>query len=115
MKKKIIITNVLLSMTVLFSILFQSIHAYEHHSEQFASKKCQHDDSKSKTELTQGHPIFEKCFTCDFSFSSFTTNDLYVFQCHKDSAVKAFSPFFSHQLSAFFVGSLFSLRAPPIF
>ena len=115
MKKKIIIINVLLSMAVLFSILFQSVHSYEHHSEQLTEKHCHHDHSKNKTELTHGHSIAEKCFTCDFSFSSFTTSDFYVFQFHKNSIVKAFSCFFFQPHSSFFNGSLFSLRAPPIF
>jgi len=114
MKKKFIIINVLLSMAVLFAILFQSIHSYEHHSEQLTEKHCHHDHSKNKTELTHGHSIAEKCFTCDFNFSSFTTTEFFVFQIHKNSAVKTFTSFISQQSSSFFAGSLFSLRAPPL-
>ncbi|OOG64709.1 hypothetical protein [Flavobacterium sp. A45] len=115
MKKKFIIINVLLSLAVLFSILLQSVHAYGHHSEQFIDKHCSHDHSKNKTEVTHGHHISEKCFTCDFSFSSFTSTDFCVFQFHKNSTFTTFPSFFSHQHSSFFKGSLFSLRAPPLF
>ena len=114
MKKKHIIINVFLSMAVLFSILFQSIHAYEHHSEQIAAKHSQHH-SKNKVETNNNHSVSEKCVTCDFNFYSFTTADFFVFQFYVNSAVKAFTSFFSQQSSSFFKGSLFSLRAPPIF
>ena len=115
MKKKNIIINVLLSLAVLFPILFQSLHSYDHHSKQLTEKYCHHDVSKNKTEVTHGHSISEKCFTCDFNFSSFTSTDFYVFSFHKNCAVKAFSSIFFQQHSSFFKGSLFSLRAPPLF
>ena len=113
MKKKIIILNVLLSMAVLFSTLFQSIHSYEHHSEKLLAKHCPHLSSKNKTEVTHSHSIIEKCFTCHFNFSSFTTPDFYVFSFHKNSSVAYFPSFYSFHHSSFFKGSFFSLRGPP--
>ncbi len=115
MKKKYIIINVLLSMTVLFSILFQAIHSYEHHSEALAEKHCEHHYSKNKTEVTHAHKVLENCEVCSFQFSSFTTTEFYEFQFHKNGVVKALSSFLSPQHSSFFKGSLFALRAPPIF
>jgi hypothetical protein len=114
MKKKIIILNVLLSMAVLFSTLFQSIHSYEHHSEKLLAKHCPHLSSKNKTELTHRHSVIEKCFTCHFSFSSFTSPDFFTFLFTKNSSVAFFPSFYSFQHSSFFKGSLFSLRAPPV-
>lgn len=113
MKKKIIIINVLLSLAVLFSILFHSIHSYEHHSEKLLEKHCLHLSSKNKTEVTHSHSVIEKCFSCDFSFSSFTTPDFYVFQFPKNSYVGYIPSYYSLQNSSFFKGSFFSLRAPP--
>ncbi|MDR7211447.1 hypothetical protein [Flavobacterium piscis] len=113
-KKKFIIINVLLSMSVLFSILFQFIHSYEHHSEQLAAKRYHHY-SKNKTEISNNHSISEECFTCDFSFSSFTTSDFDVFQFHKNNALIHFSLFHFQEYSSFFKGSHFLLRAPPLF
>jgi len=114
MKKKYIIINVFLSMAVLFSILFQSVHAYGHHSEQIAAKHS-HQHSKNKTDINNDHSVSEKCFTCDFSFSSFTTTDFYVFPFYKNNVVKTSISFFTPQSSSFFKGSLFSLRGPPMF
>lgn len=115
MKKKIFIINVLLSMAVLFSILFQSIHAYDHHSEQIFTKITQQRPSKNKAEISNNHSISEKCFSCDFNFSSFTTTDFHLFPFYKNSAVKALTSFFFLQSSSFFKGCLFLLRAPPLF
>ncbi|AOZ98961.1 hypothetical protein [Flavobacterium commune] len=114
MKKKFIIINVLLSMAVLFSILFQSVHAYGHHSEQIVAKYS-HQHSKNKTDINNNHSVSEKCFSCDFSFSSFTTTDFYVFPFYKNNLVKASISLFHQQSPSFFKGSLFSLRGPPIF
>lgn len=115
MKKKFVIINVLLSMAVLFSILFQSVHSYEHISEQIGTKHSVEPISKNKTEINRNHSINEKCETCDFHFSSFTTNDFYLFSFDKNNLVKAFTSFFSEQHSSFFKGCIFSLRAPPLF
>lgn len=114
MKKKYILISVFLSMAVLFSILFQAVHAYGHHSEEIA-EKIAHHHSDNKAEINQNHSIFEKCTTCDFSFSSFTTTDFYVFSFCKNSIVKAFTSLFTKQHLSFFTGSLFALRAPPLF
>lgn len=114
MKKKIIIINVLLSMAVLFSILFQSVHSYVHHSEQITVKISHQHHSKNKAEINNNHSVSEKCFTCDFSFSSFTTTDFYVLSFHKNNAVTTFYSFLSPKHSSFFIGSLFSLRGPPL-
>ena len=113
MKNKFIIINVLLSVAVLFSILFHSIHSYEHHSEKLLEKKCIHLSSKNKTEVTHKHNVIEKCFSCDFSLSSFTNIEFFFIQFHKNSYLSYSSPFYILQNSSFFKGSLFSLRAPP--
>lgn len=114
MKKKWIIISIILSVAVLFSILFQSIHSYEHHSHQIQEKEHHHHLSKDKAELSDDHSTFEKCFTCDFSFSLFTAFTVYLFQFYKNSS-ENYSPFYCFQQhSSFFKGSLFALRAPPI-
>lgn len=114
MKKKFIIINVLLSMAVLFAILFQSVHSYAHHSEQLSAKVSHQQHSKNKAEISNNHSAHKKCFACDFSFSSFTTTDFFVFQFHKNNPVTTLYSFLSHQHSSFFAGSLFSHRGPPI-
>ncbi|PXY42113.1 hypothetical protein DMB65_02430 [Flavobacterium cheongpyeongense] len=113
MKKKWILISIILSMAVLFSILFQSIHSYEHHSLQI-QKKEHHHLSNEKALIIDDHSAFEKCFTCDFSFSLFTVLTVYLLPFYKNSS-KNYSPFYYFQQhSLFFKGSLFALRAPPI-
>lgn len=112
MKKKFIIINVFLSFAVLFSILFQAAHSYVYHSE-LTAKHYNFHNYKDKTDISCCH-VSEKCMACDFNFSSFTTTDFFVFQFQKYKSV-AHLPFCRFQLpTAFFLGYLFALRAPPI-
>jgi hypothetical protein len=114
MKKKFILINVLLSVAVLFSILFQSVHSYEHHSEQLEIKKCNHQHLKNKTQINHSHQSIDNCFTCGFSLGFFTTTVPAVFEFHQNASVAnvVISYFQSH--FSFFKGSLFALRAPPL-
>jgi hypothetical protein len=98
----------------LFSILFQSVHSYEHHSE-LVENHCEHQYSKNKTEVSHGHHIIGKCFACNFNFSSFTTTDFFVISFHKNSLISNPPLFYFQKQSSFFKGSLLSLRAPPLF
>lgn len=102
-------------MAVLFTILFQSIHSYEHYSEQIVTKNSVKHFSKNKTEINSNQSINEECPICDFQFSSFTANGFYLFSFDKNNVVKAFTFSFSEQHSSFFKGCFFSLRAPPLF
>lgn len=115
MKKKFIIINVLLSLAVLFSILFQLIHSYEHHFEQLEAKHYIDYQCENKTKITQDHNVHEKCFTCDFSFSLFTETNVCFFQFHKNNALIHIPLFSFQEHSSFFKGCLFLLRAPPLF
>jgi hypothetical protein len=114
MKRLIVPINVFMALTVLFSILIQSAHSYEHHLEQLAIKKCEHHYSKNKTQINHSHQTIENCFTCSFSFSFFTKTVPSIFETPLNTIeehvlISFFQPYFS-----FFKGSLYSLRAPPL-
>jgi hypothetical protein len=112
MKNKFVFINLALSVAVLFSILFQSVHGYEHWTKQVSEKKCQHEHH-SDTELTHPHEAFEKCFVCAFAFSSGITPDSFSYEFQK-TALDLATPFnISRAFPSFFKGALFSLRAPP--
>jgi hypothetical protein len=103
-----------LSMVLLFAIVFQSVHSFEHLVRQLSEKKCEHK-LVSSHEITHQHHAFDHCFVCDFSFSNFVSND---FQCNNFngniiSTRISFSN--SKEIIQFFRGSLFALRAPPSF
>ena len=114
MKKKIVILNSLLIFAILFAMLFQSIHSYEHLSQQLSEKKCHHKHISSH-EITHKHHNFDHCFVCDFTLSSFVNANISVFE-FKKAILPSGIPFFkSKEITQFFKGSLFALRAPPIF
>ncbi len=114
MKKKFLILNVIITVLVLFSILFQSAHSYEHLVKQFSEKKCEHTH-KFKHEITHQHNNLDHCHACGFTFSTFTSTTTCVcsFQSQVVPSKKPFQ--FSKNTVTSFKGSLFLLRAPPIF
>ena len=101
-------------MAVLFSILFQYVHSYEHLAKQFSEKKCSHKNISSH-EITHQHHNFDHCFVCDFTISTFISSDISNFEFKKIIIPSGYSFFNSRGITQFFKGSLFALRAPPIF
>lgn len=102
-------------MIVLAAVLLQSIHAIHHIDESFKEKKCHHIYAKNKTEITHSHNNFEHCFVCEFTFSNSVTSDFFTFQYKKSTFLTSYSCFHSKEITQFFKGSLFALRAPPSF
>jgi hypothetical protein len=112
MQKKQLIISVSLALTVLFSILFQSVHSYEHIAKQLTEKKCHHDYNDKNGEITHQHHNYDSCFVCQFSFESYITPENISFQFYKYH--KEIPYFFSFSESVIsFSGSLYSLRGPP--
>jgi hypothetical protein len=114
MKKKFVIINSFLAVAVLFSILFQFLHSYEHLANQLSEKECHHKSS-SKHQITHQHHDLEHCFVCHFSVSNFVTSEIQHFEFQKTIFPSGYSFFKSKEITQFFKGSLFALRAPPIF
>jgi hypothetical protein len=97
----------------MFALLFQSAHSYEHFLVQLSEKNCHHQ-SKSAFDITHEHNGFEKCFSCEFVFSSFLkqntlTIEKSVVSNFKKSSHKLFSTTFSS-----FSGISYALRGPPL-
>lgn len=113
MKKRVLILNSFLVFAVLFSILFQSVHSYEHIAAQLSEKKCHHKVVSSK-EITHQHHKFDTCFVCDFTLSSVVSANVAHFEFKKISFPAVCFVFKSREIIHFFTGSLFALRAPPI-
>lgn len=104
-----------MGLMILFAILFQSFHSFEHLAKQFSEKKCHHVYHEHKTELTHGHDGLEKCFVCEFAFSSYTTTPIKYFEFRKTEVSTSYTFFYSKEITQKFRGSLFALRAPPCF
>jgi len=112
MKKKFVIINAFLVVAVLFSMLFQFVHSYEHLAKRFSEKECHHKRNSSH-EITHQHQDVEHCFVCHFSTSSFVASDVHHFELKKTTFTSGFSLFNYRKITQFFKGSLFALRAPP--
>lgn len=113
MKQKFAIINFVLSVTVLFSVLFQSIHSYVHQSEINTENLNTLENSKNKQALSHQHTINLKCAACDFQFSCFTAADFFHYNFIKIAVVTQLTTIVLPPPSSYFSGSLFSLRAPP--
>ncbi|WP_281227569.1 hypothetical protein [Flavobacterium aquiphilum] len=114
MRKRIVILNFFWAFAVLFAMLFQTAHTYQHLAQQLSEKKCHHSHT-SKHDITHQHHNFDHCYVCDFKISSFTYSEIasYGFQ---DAIIHSEYTFFkSREITEFFKGSLFALRAPPVF
>jgi hypothetical protein len=109
MIKKFALINLSLMFSVLFAILFQSLHSYEHF---LGEAITVHKVDSKKLDLNQNDHNHEKCFICEFTFSSFLASEKPSF---------TFIPEFVNVPYHFpitvnptvFSGSIFQLRGPP--
>ncbi len=99
-------------LAVMVSMLLQSVHSYEHLAKQFSQKECIHQ-SDSKSQVTHEHHNNEHCFVCGFSLSSFVLPEMVTY---KLPFVTNTVPYFFIKTTspAFFSGSCYSLRGPPL-
>lgn len=114
MKKKFQLIKPLLSLLVLFSILLQYAHGFEHFTEEISTAVCHHKKT-SKHEITHQHESIDHCAICELNFPNFSTSisefkEIIVRQLQSDIIF-----FFPQNNINYFKGSLFQLRAPPIF
>jgi hypothetical protein len=114
MKKKFVILNSILALAVLFAMLFQSVHSFEHLAQQLSEKECHHE-STSKHQITHQHHNLDHCFVCDFKMSHFVASDFLHFEFKNTGINSGYTFFKSRTITEFFKGSLFALRAPPVF
>ncbi len=99
---------------VLSSMLFQYVHSYEHLAKQLSEKKCAHKYNSSQ-EITHQHHNYDNCFVCNFTLSTYISSDISHFEFKKINILSGYSLFKSREITQFFKGSLFALRAPPSF
>ena len=113
MKKKFAFLNVMLMIAVLFSMLFQSLHSFEHLAKQLAEKKCLHEYNSSH-EITHQHHNFDHCFVCEFTFASFISPETRSYKLHSEYS-KTPRFFTLTETPKHFSGSSYFLRGPPAF
>lgn len=114
MSKKLQHISLSLLISILFAILFQSVHSYEHLVQQFTEEHCDHKYDVSQTEFTHSHHHFDDCFVCEFSLSNSIPFEFFSFEFRSVAYFVQHSFFFTEQ-PIVFSGSFFSLRGPPCF
>jgi len=97
---------------VLVSILFQSLHSYEHYKTERSEKRCVHKHDSAQ-DVTHQHHNLDHCFVCDFTFANFIAADFQTFEFNRTVVPTAYTFIYSRQITQFFRGSLFSHRGPP--
>lgn len=102
-----------MSLTVLFAMLFQTIHSYEHIYKQLSQKQCEHKYVANEKQITHSHSVENNCHVCHFAFSTFIPNPFQALSFHKIISETSYVFFYTKVASFFFKGSLFALRAPP--
>lgn len=71
MKKFLNHISIAILVAVLSSILFQSVHTFEHILAEFTEQKCEHLHDTGQEQITHEHHNFDHCFSCDFHFSNY--------------------------------------------
>ena len=108
------VINFALMLTVLFSMLFQSLHSYEHIAAQFSEKNCNHETSINKAEITHHHHVGEHCFVCEFTLSNYIAPHTYSFVVN--FSFEAIPYYFTKSTTPqYFSGSALQYRGPPSF
>ena len=102
-----------MSLTVLFTMLFQTIHSYEHVYKQITEKHCVHSYNSNQKQITHSHSVDNNCPICHFAFSTFIPNSFNSLTFQKISVTTDIVSFYTTKTTPFFKGSLFALRAPP--
>ena len=113
MKKNKFIVPLALVITVLFSMLLQSWHTYEHVAKQLSQKQCHHKENVTGTELTHQHQKVDHCAVCEFALGNYVSLKDISYQLRSTS--KEIPYFFTENEAIIsFSGSLYSLRGPPV-
>lgn len=114
MRKNYLLRSFSLGLIVLVAMLIQSAHSFHHLIEDFSKEKCHHHYAENQTQITHSHEL-EHCFVCEFTFGNFDATPTFHFDYQKNETTYSYSFFYSKQITQFFKGSLFALRAPPNF
>ncbi|MTH15067.1 hypothetical protein [Flavobacterium sp. LC2016-01] len=112
MKRKQLILSVSMTLTILFTILFQSLHSFEHIVKQLSEKQCHHNYNDPSGEITHQHHNYDLCYVCNFAFGSYTVAEIFSFQFRAFHKEIPYFFSFSENISSF-SGSAYLLRGPP--
>jgi hypothetical protein len=101
-------------MAILIALVLQSFHSYEHLLKLFTEKQCHHKYD-NKAEIGHAHHELDHCFACEFTFSTSIKSEFFTYNLYKNQLPTRYTFSYSKEITNHFKGSLFALRAPPIF
>ena len=104
--------NTLVSVAILFAIVFQSVHSFEHLVKQILEKKCFHN-RHFHTEITHQHKSLDQCFVCEFTFSSYVITPSENFEFEVNPHFFKDDSYFDTAFNYYFKGISYPLRGPP--
>lgn len=97
--------------TVLFALLFQSLHSYEHFLD---DRIAVHEKNDVQKDVHQNGHDHEHCFVCEFTFNQFVSTSVFTFHESTVFEVNTYH-FFYTEAPSFFAGNQSLLRGPPCF
>lgn len=115
MKNKIILINLSLMVAVLFAMLFQSLHGYEHIIKDHSTPKCHLKHLTSQNQITHEHNSIEHCFACEFTFSNYKSAEIQIVSFVASLPCFKSTFYYVKRLHSFYNGISYSLRGPPFF
>lgn len=110
MKQKFIIVNIVLMLSVVLAVSYQSLHTFCHHSTH--EHYLENSNLNDKDEKVSLGIEKEQCSVCDFKFASFLSPKIFTYSFYFPFKESPYS-FSVKEALSFFCGSLFSLRGPP--
>ena len=112
MKKYLSHISLSIIVAVLSSILFQSVHTFEHILAEFSEHKCEHLYDTGHDQITHEHHDFDHCFSCDFHFSNYVKTDILSVPLYFTTTYSSYSGLVAEQVSSY-SGIHYLLRGPP--
>ena len=111
-KKYLSHISISILVAVLSSILFQSVHTFEHILAEFSEQKCEHLYDTGQEQITHEHHDFDHCFSCDFHFSNYVVTDILSIQRYFTATYNNYFDLVTDQIS-YYSGIHYLVRGPP--
>lgn len=109
MKQKLPFSSLLMSILVICTIMYQSVHSFTHILEEINHSSVSENSEHSHVHLDKKH-----CHVCDFTFSPFTSTEFQTFTFLNPTQVSQ-KYFFSKQSFDLTYSQHSFLRGPPAF
>ncbi|SCY60230.1 hypothetical protein [Flavobacterium caeni] len=112
MKKRLALLNLALLFSIVSSVVFPALHAFEHIAHDYTKHHCHHPPADGKQQITHQHSHLDHCYVCGFALSGFVTPEIYAFE---SLVFQRPIPYFFTPSEAphAFAGISYLLRGPP--